>query len=139
MDINYEIALAKEIAFEAHDGQFRKNGDPYIKHVSLVVSKIKDDKGAQVVAWLHDVLEDSGWTEKDLLKKGVSKEHVSIVLILTKKREQRYEDYIKNVSKSSIATRVKIADIISNLSDNPGNKQIVKFSKALIKLCSHNN
>jgi len=104
-------------------------------HVESVVSKLQGDETAQAVAWLHDVLEDTEIKEFDLLQSGISKEVVDIVLLLTKKREQTYNDYINSVKQHDIARRVKVADIISNLNDNPSNKQIVKFSKALIKLC----
>ena len=42
---------------------------------------------------------------------------------------------IRRVAESKLATRVKVADILANLGDNPGNRQIVKFAKALIVLC----
>ncbi|WMS88751.1 GTP pyrophosphokinase [Pleionea litopenaei] len=131
------LDLVENISREAHLGQYRKNGKPYIEHVIDVVSKLKDDDIAKAVAWLHDVLEDTDMKESDLLDAGVSKNIVDIVLLLTKKREQSYDDYINKVRKHEIARKVKIADIISNLNDNPGNKQILKFSKALIKLCGN--
>ena len=49
----------------AHEGQKRKNGDDYVTHLNLVVEKVKDDKGAQIVAWLHDTIEDTNITEAD--------------------------------------------------------------------------
>ncbi|MCA9233619.1 MAG: hypothetical protein KDA57_23465, partial [Planctomycetales bacterium] len=85
--------------------------------------------------WLHDVLEDTGLTAEDLISRGVPEEVVAVVVTLTKRREERFEQYIERVSRCERATTVKIADILANLSDNPGRKQIVKFAKALLLLC----
>jgi (p)ppGpp synthase/HD superfamily hydrolase len=130
-----EITIAKEIAFDAHEGQFRKNGHPYTKHLEMVVDKVSE-ADAKVIAWLHDVLEDTDVKIHELKSKGISDNNIEAIQILTLKREQRFEDYIDLIKKNELATKVKIADLISNLSDNPSNKQIVKFSKALIRLCS---
>lgn len=129
------LESAEKIARESHHGQIRKDGSPYITHVELVVSQLRGNQEAQVVGWLHDVLEDTDLTESDLLDFGLSKQIVDIVLLLTKRREQKYEDYIDQVKKNEIARKVKIADILANLMDNPGKKQIIKFSKALLRLC----
>ena len=88
-----------------------------------------------MVAWLHDVLEDSEITSQDLCDKGISAELVRVVETLSKKREQSYSDYIQSVCSSEIAVKVKKADLIANMTENPGNRQIVRFSKALIVLC----
>ena len=100
-----------------------------------VVSFVEKKKETQAVAWLHDVLEDTDITAKDLCEKGIPLEIVNIVKILSKKREHSYSEYIEAVCSSEIAVKVKKADLIANLTENPGNKQISKFSKALIRLC----
>ena len=137
MDLDSLINKAKSIAGKAHSGQERKNGDVYMNHLGLVVEKVKEDKEAQVVAWLHDIIEDTDITDKNLLAKGIPNKYIEMILVLTKRREQTYESYITEISKHELAKKVKVADILANLSDNPGKKQIVKFSKALITLCSH--
>ncbi len=129
-----ELEVAQLLAIEAHEGQLRKDGSPYTRHLELVASKV-DGQDAKVIAWLHDVLEDTDTTVADLQSNGISQTNIEIIQMLTKKREQCFEDYIDLIGRFELARKVKVADIIANLSDNPSNKQVVKFSKALIKLC----
>ena len=133
---NTILDIAESLARTAHAGQTRKNGSPYIFHVEFVVEQVAGDKDAEVVAWLHDVLEDSDLTSIELRDAGIPKDLISAVELLTKRRENTYGEYIEIVKKSELAVKVKKADIIANLVDKPGNKQITKFSKALISLCS---
>ena len=51
--------------------------------------------------------------------------------LLTKKPGQDYFDYLKAIKANRLATEVKIADIIDNLSDDPTEKQMKKYVKAL--------
>ena len=127
---------AERLSRQAHLGQERKNGNPYINHIEDVVLRLGDDRDAKIVGWLHDVLEDSDLTSDKLISEGIPAVLVKEVQLLTKRREQTYSQYIDIVKTSSIAIKVKKADIISNLSDNPSNKQIVKMAKALIQLCA---
>ena len=52
------IARARALATEAHAGQIDKAGQPYIGHVGRVAARVRGDADAEVVAWLHDVVED---------------------------------------------------------------------------------
>lgn len=104
--------------------------------MKLVVSQLGGDERAQVVGWLHDVLEDSDLSSQDLVDRGISEDLVEVVSLLTKRREQTYRDYITGLKGADLAVKVKKADIVANLSDNPGNKQMIKLSKALIELCT---
>jgi len=56
--------------------------------------------------------------------------------ILTKGEGQNYDEYLYYVKSNELAKRVKIADILSNLADDPTDKQIVKYAKALTYLMS---
>lgn len=53
---------------------------------------------------------------------------------MTKTKEVSYEEYLENVASSPLATHVKIADMISNLSDAPSTGQLKKYSKGLMRL-----
>jgi (p)ppGpp synthase/HD superfamily hydrolase len=130
------IQKAEEIARIAHKGQERKNAKAYITHVESVVNQLGDDAEAVIVGWLHDVIEDSSYTRANLINEGIPKNLVQEVELLTKKREHTYAQYIEVVKSSSLAIKVKKADITANLSDNPSNKQVLKLAKALIQLCS---
>ena len=51
------LERAKRFAQECHAGQVDKAGYDYIDH-DRVADAVKDDVDAEIVAWLHDVLED---------------------------------------------------------------------------------
>ena len=66
------------------------------------------------VALLHDVVEDSDWTLEDLRKEGLPEEVVQAVGIITKKRNENYEEYILRVKQNPLARQVKLADLKHN-------------------------
>lgn len=144
------VKLAQTIARGAHAGQFRRDGTtPYITHIEQVVERVAQrlltEQGSfvasssagsrtQAAAWLHDVIEDSDYTANDLRDIGIPFDVVQAVQLLTKREDQPYDAYIAAIKSNTIARRVKIADMLSNLADGPTNKQIVKYSKALLIL-----
>lgn len=107
---------ALKIAYIAHSGQYRRDSNvPYIAH-PLRVSNCFNDAFKKTIAILHDVIEDTKLTIEDL-QKDFPKKVVEIVDILSKREDETHFEYIRRVSKNEIATEIKIADIIDNLSD----------------------
>ena len=56
-------------AVEAHNGQTRKNGDPYVTHTiasAVIAAEIGMDEVGIIAALLHDVLEDTPITFEEL-------------------------------------------------------------------------
>ena len=56
------VREAYEFAHEAHEGQIRKSGEPFIDHplnTALYLAEMKLDSVALSAALLHDVLEDT--------------------------------------------------------------------------------
>lgn len=141
MKTESQVKIAKRIAMQAHAGQFRRDGlTPYIVHPRAVAMRLKNESETIVsAAWLHDVLEDTKLHFYDLMKMGIRPEVLDIVWELTKQDGISYEDFIKKVSRNKDATKIKMADIICNLSDNPTNDQIVKYAKALLQLAPIRN
>lgn len=92
-------------------------------------------EGDDVVAtaWLHDVVEDCGATHASLTQAGIPQRVIEAVMTLTKGCES-YPDYLEFVAANEIARKVKIADMLHNLSDRPTEKQIVKYCKGLLFL-----
>lgn len=120
---------AVDLATKIHDGQLDKGGHPYIKHILSVADKVyklveskeyanpEKERFAWVcgtVAILHDTLEDSKLTIDDL-NALFDKEIVDEVIALTRCENESYGDYIKRISKSTIATYVKYCDLEDNL------------------------
>lgn len=66
------IRKAADFAKKAHEGAKRKStGEPYIVHpyeVCLVAATVTNDADVLVAALLHDVVEDTDYTAKDILK-----------------------------------------------------------------------
>ncbi len=131
--------LAKEIdiATKAHEGQVDKGGNPYILHPLRVMAK-QQYVEAQIVAVLHDVLEDTAVTDEDLLSMGFGETIVDAVISMTKKKHESYREFILRCKQNPIARIVKIADIEDNCNisriDNPTEKdyrRLEKYQKAL--------
>lgn len=65
------VIRAVEVAKKAHDGQFRKTGEPYIIH-PLAVKKILEEWGMDedtiIAGILHDTVEDTALTLEDIRK-----------------------------------------------------------------------
>ncbi len=67
-----QVRLAYRFADEAHLGQLRNNGEPYITHpiaVAVQCAEWKLDAQALMAALLHDALEDCGVTKTELIEK----------------------------------------------------------------------
>lgn len=108
-----DVKLAHEIAKRAHKGQVDKAGAPYILHPETVASFVtKDDE--KIVAYLHDVIEDTPCQLKDLENAGFSSEIIKAVDLLTRKTGQSYKQYLKLVKTNELARVVKLADLKHN-------------------------
>ena len=129
-----ELDIAKQIATEAHAGQTRRDGTPYIRHPERVAARCKTEQ-EKAVAWLHDVIEDCpGWTEMKLIESGISKSVALSVFRLSKQTDQSEKMYLISVKGNPLAKTVKIQDMLDNLSDQPTEKQIVRYARSLLFL-----
>ena len=66
------VRRAYRFADEAHLGQLRKNGDPYITHpiaVAVQCAEWKLDAQALMAALMHDAMEDCGISKSDLIER----------------------------------------------------------------------
>ena len=135
---------AQEIATKAHEGQFRRDGvTPYIKHPEEVASFFHETSWLWEIAWLHDVLEDTEWTENDLFEAGIDYIVIEAVKLLTHRKDVSYEGYVELLMESlsltaaaDYAKQVKLINIAVNLGDSPTPKQVKKYAEALKVLCS---
>ena len=101
------------IAYEAHKNQVDKSGVPYIYHPNHVAEQM-DTENECIIALLHDVVEDTNVTFKQL-EEVFSKEIIDILKLLTREENIEYDEYIKRIKNNSIACKVKIADLTHNL------------------------
>jgi len=125
------VARAQALAIAAHEGQSDKSGAPYWKHPARVAGIVRElypdaSDSAVAVAWLHDVIEDTGVTASILLAVNFPPEVVDAVLALTRPQvaDGASRELKANVSAvyyaniravGGAALMVKHADITDNL------------------------
>mgnify|MGYP002517161147 FL=1 len=134
---NQLLELAIKVATEAHVGQVDKGGKPYINHPQAVAASLTNTE-YKIVAYLHDVCEDTSMTFDDLKDMGFTYRIVNSIRLLTKTDELTYEEYLRRLRMDSCARAVKIADLKHNMDitriPNPSEKdyaRIEKYKKSL--------
>ncbi len=138
MAYSVDVKRAQEFAAEKHKGQLDKAGAPYIGHLCRVASRLQDP-ACQVVAWLHDTMEDQNVTF-DELEVLFGEETARTVQLMTR-RGEAYDDYIQRLKGNPVARAVKVSDLIdnSNLSrlQTVGMEDVerqAKYNRALMEL-----
>lgn len=107
------IEKALQIAAKAHEGQKDKEGQPYILHALRAMMSVRGEE-AQMVAVLHDVIEDTSVTADDLRRAGFSERVVAAVLCVTHGKGESYADYVVRCKGDEIARQLKLADLADN-------------------------
>lgn len=110
---------AIRFAAAAHEGQRDKSGAPYIFHTIRVASTFSDET-MQVIAVLHDVIEDTPCTHTDI-ERVFSIRIADTVLALSRAPHETYVEFIERVNANPTARLIKIADIRDNLRPGAGN------------------
>lgn len=120
------VEKAKIFATKAHHGQLRRyTNKPYINHpqeVVNIVSKVAKDQNQIAAAWLHDVVEDTVFTLKDI-EDEFGRNIAELVYWLTdvSKPQDGSRATRKAIDRQHIAKApghaqtIKLADIIDNL------------------------
>ena len=123
-----QVNRAYKFACEAHSGQYRSSGDPYVTHpiaVASILSTFRMDEDSLSAAMLHDVIEDTG-IPKSIIEKNFNKEVAELVdgvskldqLSITSRTEAQAENLQKMVlamSKDIRVIVVKLADRLHNM------------------------
>ncbi|MCX7045899.1 MAG: GTP pyrophosphokinase [Candidatus Sumerlaeota bacterium] len=114
MVIHSLLERALMLAARAHTGQKDKAGQPYILHPLRVMIRVKTEE-QMIVALLHDVIEDSDFTLKDLLDEKFPAPILKAIKLLTHDKDISYDDYLKRLRPNPIARAVKLADLEDNM------------------------
>ena len=123
-----QMKMALSLARKLHDGQYRKDGSPYLQHplkvCSTLISYGIEDDVTLSAALLHDALEDCMENlpqhgEELCTKYHLSAEVLEIVKLLTKRSgltDDELNVYFKNIEDNPKAALIKLADRLHNSS-----------------------
>ena len=126
------------IAYNGHDGQMRKSGEPYIYHPIEVAKIVAEDIGLDYVsiasAILHDVVEDTSITLDDLNESvglDISRIVDGLTKISTLKKNEDYSVQAENYRKMLLTLHNDIRVILIKTADRLHNMRTIDFlSKA---------
>ena len=142
---------AKELAKKLHEGMTDKYGNPYFEHLERVADRVWEmeydmvDETSEInlyvaAAYLHDVIEDTDYSVKELTDK-FGEVIAEAVKLLTRDKEETYADYVIGIKKSvflegKIARVVKLADLFDHLmGPTPCPPNLIKrYEKSLYSL-----
>ena len=129
------IEKAYNIANNAHKGQLRKSGEPYIIHplcVALILADLELDKETIVGGLLHDVVEDTIMTEEDITREFGAGDRTDRGSGVTKLGQLSYskdkvEIQAENLRKMFLAMAKDIRVILIKLADRLHNMRTLKY------------
>lgn len=128
------IEKAYKHSTKAHEGQFRKSGEPYIIHplwVGIILAGLEMDKETIVAGMLHDAVEDTDMTVEDVA--GLFGDEVALLVDgVTKLGQLSYskdklEVQAENLRKMFLAMAKDIRVIIIKLADRLHNMRTLEF------------
>lgn len=108
--------LEKAIIFATrkHAGQVDKAGQPYILHPLRLMLKMKTEE-QQIIAVLHDILEDTDATVVDLISLGFSPNIIDAIQALTRHEGESRIEAAWRAVRNPLAREVKLADVTDNM------------------------
>jgi (p)ppGpp synthase/HD superfamily hydrolase len=155
-----QTSLAIEIAARAHQGQMDKSGEPYILHPLRVVAAVArawkymhpalrqelESLGYSLMhlraaAALHDVIEDTNLTSRDLFYYSIDSLILPILEALTRSKDETYSQFIERVKLHPAAIHIKLLDLQDNMNRGRGSMTkdqheglLRRYAKARAKL-----
>jgi GTP pyrophosphokinase len=137
------VLKAYQLANEAHGGQLRKSGEPYIihpLHVAIILAELRLDKESIVAGILHDVVEDTHYTLEEIsemfspeiasLVDGVTKlTQLPLSRVKTGVQADKLEVQAETLRKMFLAMAQDIRVILIKLADRLHNMRTLQYMK----------
>jgi len=131
------VRRAYRVAVDAHEGQTRLSGEPYVIHavkVGQILASLGLDPAICAAGLLHDVLEDTEITHADLAKE-FGEEIANLVEGVTKLSNLHYkgeaitreDKQAQNIRKMLVATAKDVRVILIKLADRLHNMRTIEF------------
>lgn len=118
------LAKAIALAAQAHVDQVDKAGQPYILHPLRMMMRLATQPStldaqtfadAQIVAILHDVVEDTPITFDALRADGFPERILVALDCVTRRETESYDEFIARAYDNPVARLVKLADLEDNM------------------------
>lgn len=116
------------LALKAHEGQTDKAGNPAIFHplmVLLLAKNLSNDLRSHILAILHDAVEDTGDTS--IYDKLDDRDLESALRAITRRKNEPYKQYLMRLSHNSLARKVKLLDLVHNISRGVGKPEFASL------------
>lgn len=127
------ISRAYEFAKQAHEGQLRMSGEPFIHHpveVAYILADLEQDPPTVSAALLHDTIEDSGITPVHMTQM-FGEDICQLVEGVTKlgriSFESKEEEQAENFRKMFLAMAKDLRVVIIKLADRLHNMRTLKY------------
>jgi hypothetical protein len=110
-----QIERARLLAERLHANNYEEDGTALLEHIRRVARRV--DADAQVVAWLHEVLEWTAVAEHQLLREGLESDELRALRLLRRADDSRsdavYLAHLGLIARAAgrLARLVKIADL----------------------------
>ncbi|WP_029420965.1 RelA/SpoT family protein [Alicyclobacillus macrosporangiidus] len=127
------IRRAYRYAEEAHRGQLRRSGEPYITHpiaVAMILADLRLDATTLAAALLHDVVEDTKATDEEIVRQ-FGADVAALVDGVTKLKRIKFdsteEQQAENLRKMFMAMAKDIRVLLIKLADRLHNMRTLRY------------
>ena len=129
------VERAIKIVATAFEGKLGLDGRPAMFH-SLAIGMMGQTREEQICGLLHDLVQDTSWTFRDLLWRGTDHDIIRALQLLTHEEGTDYFDYVRRIAASGnpLAIAVKKNDLQHNLTRSHAaghTEQVQKHEQAL--------